>query len=134
VGSCRSLLIKFIHFGHGKPKRLSPNQLPSIEGFMSTSKIPDVEWQCLIKGVIRPFYSRLVELLVWQGICIVQRLLKLQPFSPQLLLAHLKSVFSTQWVSYVNDMGIGPWVSWDYGPGSQCKGPSPDWLCLFWMN
>lgn len=69
MGSCRSLLIKFIHFGHRKPKRLSPNQLQSIEGFMSTSKIPNVEWQCLIKGVIRPFYSRLVELLVWQKCC-----------------------------------------------------------------
>lgn len=68
------------------------------------------------------------------GNCTVQRLLKLQPFSPQLLSAHLKLVFSPQWVSYVNDMGNSPWVSWDYGPGSQCKGPSPDWLRLFWKN
>ena len=62
-------MIKFIHFGHKKPKRLSLNQLPSIEVFMSTSKIRDVEWQCLIKGAIRPFYSHLVELLVWQKYC-----------------------------------------------------------------
>ncbi|KAH9323718.1 hypothetical protein KI387_018357, partial [Taxus chinensis] len=64
----------------------------------------------------------------------VQRLLGLQPFSPQLLSAHLKSVLSKEWVTYVNDMGGAPWVSWDYGPDSLLKGPSADWLHLFWKN
>ncbi|XP_057820319.2 uncharacterized protein LOC131033191 isoform X2 [Cryptomeria japonica] len=64
----------------------------------------------------------------------VQRLLRLQPFSSQLLSAHLKSVLSKQWVTYVNDMGDAPWVSWDYVPDSLIKGPSTDWLRLFWKN
>eukprot|EP01018_Ginkgo_biloba_P011710 Gb_03748 [translate_table: standard] len=64
----------------------------------------------------------------------VQRLLKLQPFSSQLLSAHIKSVLSKQWVSYVKDMEAAPWVSWDYGPDSLLKGPSSDWLRLFWKN
>jgi len=79
-----------------------------------------------IKMVLKVLIQTLNHIQKFTGICIVQRLLKLQPFSPQLMLSHLKSVFSTQWDSYVNDMGIGPWVSWDYGPGSQCKGPSLD--------
>lgn len=33
---------------------------------MSTPTVPDAEWQCLVEKVIRPFYSRLVELPVWQ--------------------------------------------------------------------
>ncbi|XP_043716705.1 sacsin isoform X2 [Telopea speciosissima] len=65
----------------------------------------------------------------------IQRLMKLQSFSPYLLASHMKLLFSEHWVNHVMNVNKAPWFSWESGTDSSGEGgPSPEWVRLFWKN
>ncbi|KAJ3692968.1 hypothetical protein LUZ60_012063 [Juncus effusus] len=57
--------------------------------------------------------------------------LKLKSFSPQLVSAHLRSLFDSRWVKMVCDSDI-PWVPWGNSAEFSTFGPSPKWVRDFW--
>uniref|UniRef100_A0A7N0RD15 RING-type domain-containing protein n=1 Tax=Kalanchoe fedtschenkoi TaxID=63787 RepID=A0A7N0RD15_KALFE len=66
---------------------------------------------------------------------IIQKLMKLNNFSLQLLAGHMKYLFHDNWVDHVMCSNSVPWFSWKNVMSSGGEGgPSPEWLRLFWRN
>ncbi|KAL2612990.1 hypothetical protein R1flu_024682 [Riccia fluitans] len=63
---------------------------------------------------------------------ICQNALRLKPFSPELLAAHLNLVMPKTWGVRGNASSPSPWVAWEQG--GQSNGPSSEWLQSFWEN
>ncbi|KAL4186156.1 hypothetical protein AMTRI_Chr09g12820 [Amborella trichopoda] len=77
---------------------------------------------CLERPILAGFFSNQI----------IHGFLKLHIFSPLLLSKHLRLVLDEQWVDYVLNWNKNPWVPWENSSGPQGKGPSPDWIQLFW--
>ncbi|WOK94827.1 sacsin [Canna indica] len=62
----------------------------------------------------------------------IQRFLKVRCFSAHLLSSNMRFLFNEKWVRHVMTNSQTPWVSWDNSTDSNCDGPTPKWILLFW--
>ena len=62
---------------------------------------------------------------------VFQSLLKLQPFTSQVLAANLDAVLPKHWVPRGAVTAAAPWVGWTMDPAN---GPTAEWLRMLWKN